>query len=175
MGACVHVKFAYTSNPIDSNESIQVMKTGSTWECLEDGDLRNEQSSLEVFKGGLLKLKAESWRLKAEAAREVFGELPCQSIMPFNAAGWLCINFLVLFFGGYGGRDGKEGERGTVTARLFVFPESCLWFQVLMGNLLIRFTSVPVKVGAKIPVTQQPCPRGNWADNNFKKEWQMLD
>lgn len=25
-----------------------------------------------------------------------------------------------------GERNGKEGERGTVTARLFVFPESCL-------------------------------------------------
>lgn len=87
MGACVHVKFAYTYNPIDLNESIQVTKTGSTWECLEDGDLRSEQSSLEVFKGGLLKLKAESWRLKAEAAQEVLGELTCQIIMRFNDAG----------------------------------------------------------------------------------------
>lgn len=86
MGACVHVKFAYTSNLIDLNESIQVTKTGSTWECLEDGDLRNEQLSLEVFKAGLLKLKAETWRLKAEAARGVFGELTCQ-IMCFNDAG----------------------------------------------------------------------------------------
>lgn len=57
-----------------------------------------------------------------------------------------------------------------MTVTLFVFSKTCLLFQVLMGNLLIRFTSVPVKVGAKIPVTQQPCPRGNWADNNFKKE-----
>lgn len=57
-----------------------------------------------------------------------------------------------------------------MTGVLFVFRKSCLWFQVPLGNLLIRLTSVPVKVGAKIPVTQQPCPRGNWADNNFKKE-----
>lgn len=79
----MHVKFAYTSNPIDLNESIHVMKTGSTQERLEDGDLRNEQSSLEVLKGWLLKLKAESHRLKAERARKMFGELTCQ-IMCFN-------------------------------------------------------------------------------------------
>lgn len=36
-GACMHVKFAYTSNPIDLNESIHVMKTSSMQERLEDG------------------------------------------------------------------------------------------------------------------------------------------
>jgi len=51
VSACMHVKFAYTSNPIDSNESIHVARTGSMRERLEDGDLRNEPSSLEVFKG----------------------------------------------------------------------------------------------------------------------------
>lgn len=81
MGACVHVKFAYTSNPIDLNESIHVTKTSSMWERLEDGDLRNEQLSLEVFKGWLLKLKAESRCLKAEMTRKPFGELTCQIIM----------------------------------------------------------------------------------------------
>lgn len=33
----MHVKFAYTSNPIDLNESIHVMKTSSMQERLEDG------------------------------------------------------------------------------------------------------------------------------------------
>lgn len=83
----MHVKFAYTSNPIDLNESIHVTKTSSMRERLEDGDLRNEQSSLEVFKGWLLKLKAESCRLKAECARKTFGELTCQIITCFNDAG----------------------------------------------------------------------------------------
>lgn len=83
----MHVKFAYTSNPIDLNESIHVTKTSSTQEYLEDGGLRNKESSLEVFKGWLLKLKAESHRLKAEPARKTFGELTCQIIMRFNDAG----------------------------------------------------------------------------------------
>lgn len=84
VGAWMHVKFAYTSNPIDLNESIHVMKTSSRQERLEDGDLRDEQSSLEVFKGWLLKLRAESHCLKAERARKTFGELTCQIIMCFN-------------------------------------------------------------------------------------------
>ncbi|PKU42381.1 hypothetical protein llap_7319 [Limosa lapponica baueri] len=87
MKPLAHVKFAYTSNPIDLNESTHVTKTSSTRERLEDGDLRNEQSSLEVFKGWLLKLKAESRRLKAGAARKTFGELTCQIMTLFNDAG----------------------------------------------------------------------------------------
>lgn len=78
------VIFACTSNPLDLNESIHVMKTGSTQELLEDGDLRNKQLSVEVFKGWLLKLKARSCCLKAETARIAFGELTCQIIMCFN-------------------------------------------------------------------------------------------
>lgn len=83
----MHVKFAYMSNPIDLNESIHVTKTSSTGECLEDGDLRKEESSLEAFKGWLLKLKATSRCLKAELARKTFEELTCQIIMCFNDAG----------------------------------------------------------------------------------------
>lgn len=82
----MHVKFAYTSNPIDLNESICAMKTSSMWEHLEDGGLRNEQSSSVVFKGWLLELKAETRCLKAKQARKTFGELTCQIIIHFNDA-----------------------------------------------------------------------------------------
>ena len=42
--------------------------------------------------------------------------------------------------------------------------------QVLRGNLWIAFKSFPARVGAKIPVTRQPHPRGSQGDNNFKKQ-----
>lgn len=47
----MHVKFTDMNNLTDLNESIQVTKTSQTWECLEDCDLQNKQSSFKVFKG----------------------------------------------------------------------------------------------------------------------------
>lgn len=48
--AWMYVEFIDVSNPTDRSENIQVTKTSQTWECLEDSDLRIEQSSFKVFK-----------------------------------------------------------------------------------------------------------------------------
>lgn len=51
---------------------------------------------------------------------------------------------------------------------IFVFYNARMCLQVLRGDFWIPFKSFPVRVGAKIPVTQQPHPRGSLGDNNFK-------
>lgn len=51
---------------------------------------------------------------------------------------------------------------------IFVFYKARMCLQVLRGDFWIPFKSFPVRVGAKIPVTQQPHPRGSSGDNNFK-------
>lgn len=51
---------------------------------------------------------------------------------------------------------------------IFVFYKARMCLQVLRGDFWIPFKSFPVRVGAKIPITQQPHPRGSLGDNNFK-------